>query len=587
MSTTTPAARSASPAAIAYSRAGSGRSLAAHHSAARRVSSTARPGSLRSSWLRSSSRNSRWSRYHCRRRSRGVVRRLGPGQGLEQVGRAGGGQHGVAEGAGHAVQHRAAGQERDQPLREAGQQLELQVVDHEPVVPGQGDRLGGAPARRHRRRGPRSAGPPASPRSAAPARPRRPGRVDVAELEQGAGLAVVHGQVLGADLHHPPLGAQAGQRQGRLAPAGDGQLRPLREVVDQPGHGVQAVQVLQQVDVVEHDARPAARPLDRADPSRGRTASTAAAPRASTASSRSPVDRLDPVEGGGEVPEQDGRVVVAPVDRSAIRTPAGRARPTGPAGSSCRSPAGRGWPPPGCGWRRPGGRGGRPAPPGRGSRAGDAAWARASGRTGWSSLPPHFRRWHQSNHAASAGGRHHPDGVIRRGPGGRSPARSSLEAADRTRALPTSGAMAPKTPMILATGSPGSAGGAQVGASRRPGRRRSRPGRPAGPAGRSPGRARSAPGLPVCIWASDSRTDAWPAASARRRSSGVGSGSMPMGQWNPAWPGTHRPEGMNASVRAGPARSPHHPRWMKTAVKGCRVGPGPRRGGRCRGRGCW
>ena len=79
-STSTPAARSASPAAIAYSRAGSGRSLAAHHSAARRVSSTARPGSLRSSWLRSSSRNSRWSRYHCRRRSSGVVRRLtGPG----------------------------------------------------------------------------------------------------------------------------------------------------------------------------------------------------------------------------------------------------------------------------------------------------------------------------------------------------------------------------------------------------------------------------------------------------------------------------------------------------------------------------
>ena len=263
----------------------------------------------------------------------------GPGQGLEQVGRPGGGQHGVAEGAGHAVQHRAAGQERHQPLREAGEQLELQVVDQDPVVTGHGNRPGGAPA-------PGAGGADREVQGHRPALgpPHQfghvdLGRVDVAELEQGAGLAVVHHQVLGTDLHHPPLGAQSGQRQGRLAPAGHGQLRPLGEVVDQPGHGVQAVQVLQQVDVVEHDHGRQLGPGQGGPEPREDLVDGGGAPGVDRVQ-QAGVDRLEPVEGGGEVPEQHGRVVVAPVDG---QPPEGPRVALGPLGQQGRlAIAGRG-----------------------------------------------------------------------------------------------------------------------------------------------------------------------------------------------------------------------------------------------------
>jgi hypothetical protein len=260
-----------------------------------------------------------------------------PGQGLEQVGRPGGGQHGVAQGTGQAVQHRAAGQEPDQPLREVGEQLELEVVDQDAVVPGQGDRPGGLPA-------PGAGGADREVQGHRPALgpPHQLGHVDtagvdVAELEQGAGLADVHRQVLGADLHHPALGAQTGQRQGRLAAAGDGQLRPLREVVDQPGHGVQAVRVVQQVDVVEHEhGRQLGHGQGRAEPREDRVDGGGAL--GVDLVQQVAVDRPDPFEDGGEAPEQDGRVVVAPVDRQPPEHPRVA---LGPLGQQGRLPVAR------------------------------------------------------------------------------------------------------------------------------------------------------------------------------------------------------------------------------------------------------
>ena len=48
---------------------------------------------------------------------------------------------------------------------------------------------------------------------------------DTSAFQQGAGLLVIHGEVLGPELHHPTLGAQHRYRQRRPGSGGHQQLR--------------------------------------------------------------------------------------------------------------------------------------------------------------------------------------------------------------------------------------------------------------------------------------------------------------------------------------------------------------------------
>ena len=50
------------------------------------------------------------------------------------------------------------------------------------------------------------------------------GGIDLGALQERAGLLAVHREVVGAELHDPPLGLQAREWQRRLASAGDGDL---------------------------------------------------------------------------------------------------------------------------------------------------------------------------------------------------------------------------------------------------------------------------------------------------------------------------------------------------------------------------
>ena len=258
----------------------------------------------------------------------------GPGQGLEQVGRPGGGQHGVAEGAGHAVQHRAAGQERHQPLREAGEQLELQVVDQDPVVTGQGDRPGGAaaPAPAARTAKCRATGQPSVRRTSSAT------STLAGSTSPNSSRSWPRRRPSPGPRGRPPPPAPrraVGPAAGAARPGWRWPAATPREVVDQPGHGVQAVQVLQQVDVVEHDHGRQLGP-GQGGPEPRRTWSTAAAPRARPR----PAGRPRPARSGrgrrrGSGAARPGRCRAGPP--SATRRPAGRARPTGPAGSSCHA----------------------------------------------------------------------------------------------------------------------------------------------------------------------------------------------------------------------------------------------------------
>jgi hypothetical protein len=246
-----------------------------------------------------------------------------------------------------------------------------------------------------------------------------PADVDLPLVQQRAGLRGVHRQVPGADLHHPPLGAQARQRERRLAPAGDRQLRSPREVLDQPGHGIQAGPVPQQVDVVEHEhGRPRGRGQRGPEPGKDGVDGGA---RVVLQLQRIPVDRRDLVVGVDEAPQQDRRVVVTPVDGQPCERPWVA---LGPLRQQRRLPVSR--------WgddrrhRHPAGgfqevQQGRPADLGLGPER----WPEP-GLQGQDRL---------AGHAASSG---------------RSPALASVEAAERTRALPTTGAMATRTPSTLA-----------------------------------------------------------------------------------------------------------------------------------------
>ena len=349
----------------------------------------------------------------------GEHQQVGPRQGLEQVARPAGGEHGVAQRSGHTLQHRAPGQERDQARGEPGQQLELQVAGHEPVVRGRGGRLGGPPAA-----GPQGLGGEVQGDRPALGPPQELLQVDPAEvdrpvLQERAGLGRVHGQVPGADLHHPPLGAQAGQRERRLAPAGDRQLRSPREVLDQAGHGVQAGPVLQQVDVVEHEhGRLPGRGQRRPEPGKDGVDRRA---RVVLQLQRAPVGRRDLVAGGDEVPQQDRGVVVTPVDGQPCERPLVA---LGPLRQQRRLPV--------AGWgddrrhRHPAGsvqevEQGRPADLGPGPELWPELGLKGQGRL--------------AGHAASSE---------------RSPALARVEAAEKTRALPTTGAIATRAPSILA-----------------------------------------------------------------------------------------------------------------------------------------
>ena len=140
------------------------------------------------------------------------------------------------------------------------------------------------------------------------------GQPDTGALEQGLRLVAVHGQLAGPDLGHLPLRPEQGHRQRRSASGHDHQLGPSGEVHRQLGHRVKACLVVEQLQVVQDEGdRVRHRREGGREPGhhggRGRHA------RGGQGGEDPRVDRLDPVEGHGDVGQQHDRVVVATVDR--------------------------------------------------------------------------------------------------------------------------------------------------------------------------------------------------------------------------------------------------------------------------------
>jgi hypothetical protein len=220
---------------------------------------------------------------------------------LEEIGGSGRLQHRITQRPGQPVEHRAADEEADHARRQAGEDHDLQVVGQEAVVPGQRDRAGLAAATGSRPRGGQLERdrPALGPRQQLPELHRID--VELRPLQERGGLLMVQRQVVGADLQHPALGPEARQWQGRLAPAGHGQLRSRREVVDELAHRLQAVRVAEQVKVVEHeDHRHRGRREDGPEVREHDVGDRSALGRQALQEPRAM--RLDPVGGGGKLP---------------------------------------------------------------------------------------------------------------------------------------------------------------------------------------------------------------------------------------------------------------------------------------------
>ena len=131
---------------------------------------------------------------------------------------------------------------------------------------------------------------------------------------QRIGLGLVQGQQARADLEQVALRPDAPEGQARLGPCRERDPEPGRQVVQELGQGLEAGSIDQSMDIVEDDqGRPApAMELEREPRDRRRKDPS---PGGHDRRHDGAVDRLDPVEGRGEVRQEDGRVVVVVVER--------------------------------------------------------------------------------------------------------------------------------------------------------------------------------------------------------------------------------------------------------------------------------
>ena len=133
------------------------------------------------------------------------------------------------------------------------QDLLDQVVDDVAVVPGEaGDEAGDVVSPLHRERRQLERGDPAF---GAPLQRRHVPRRQLQAhhlVEVRRGLVGREAQVGGADLDQLAARSQPGQRQRRIGAAGDHQVQPRRQVVEQERHPLVDVARVDDVVVVEH-----------------------------------------------------------------------------------------------------------------------------------------------------------------------------------------------------------------------------------------------------------------------------------------------------------------------------------------------
>ena len=198
--------------------------------------------------------------------------------------------------------------------RQPGQELEAEVLRHEPVVAGEARGAGRA----------RRAGQQRQRRQVQAGRPtlralRQLGQLARVELDsrgsqQQPGLALVEPKIRDADLVHTAVRPPAGKRQRRDCPAGDRDLRPGRNVLEQRREHVETSRIGDGMQIVEHQHQRALERSKRAADGRnalrpGRSAWT------QKRFEHLRRDRFDAVNRGRDIAQEHDGVVVSAVER--------------------------------------------------------------------------------------------------------------------------------------------------------------------------------------------------------------------------------------------------------------------------------
>ena len=246
-------------------------------------------------------------------------------------------EHGVAETAAHAIQHRGVLEELRLGRRQPGQELGAEVLGHEPVVAVEARRRPSVPvapacidsAARYRPAGQPSVRAVSSESFARV-------ELDSGGFQQQLGLLLVQPEVRHADLVHRSLRAPAGKRQRRLFPARDRDLRAGRDVLEQRREHVQTGRIGDGMQIVEHQHE---RALERGQcaPEARDARRPGGCHRAGQRVEHLGRQRLDAVNRGRDVAQEHHGVVVSPRRARPTRTDADRPRPTAQAASSCRT----------------------------------------------------------------------------------------------------------------------------------------------------------------------------------------------------------------------------------------------------------
>ena len=223
-------------------------------------------------------------------------------------------QHGVAQRARHAREHRGTGQEAELVMRQPREDLGAKILGDEPVVSAKPDRARRPiPLRRERRQ--------VETRAPALRTFGELGHLGMRQLQTSGTqelvrLGLVQTQLVVPDLDREAARPQRAQWQRGPASRREHQLRALRDMPGQLGDGGQAARVVQDVQVIQDQNRSLvhrregcryARHHDSLDPSAGRRQRV----------EHARVDLRDAVERGRDVRQQNDRVVVVLVDRPA------------------------------------------------------------------------------------------------------------------------------------------------------------------------------------------------------------------------------------------------------------------------------
>jgi hypothetical protein len=143
----------------------------------------------------------------------------------------------------------------------------------------------------------------------------RVAKLDPSALQQSASILVVHGQLVDPDLYDLALGAQRCHWERQLASGSQGKLRPSGKPDGKLGDRVQALPVAEYLHVVENQGHGLAHGGQRGRQPRHDGGRDGGARRGQSVE-HPRVDELDTVKRGGDVGQQDRRIVVAVVDRN-------------------------------------------------------------------------------------------------------------------------------------------------------------------------------------------------------------------------------------------------------------------------------